>query len=184
MNSLSDLFVARATWACCVLCCSPCQGKPFSGFCRAQKLAFSIWELTTCTNCVRSLYDGIQQSFLGGVFPFIISLSVLPFSMWLIWILLTNKRENPALFDAEQIVEKGTFKSTWHEPIIWIGGLYILSATIGFIPALMIFFIAFFTLKAKTSRIKTAVLTAAGIGFLLLFGYFLNLDFPQGYFRK
>ncbi|MDF1866826.1 MAG: hypothetical protein P1U70_18470, partial [Saprospiraceae bacterium] len=73
-----------------------------------------------------------------------------------------------------------TFKAPWYEPILWIGGLYILSVLIGFIPAIMVFFIAFFTIKANTSLVKTAVLTAAGVGLLFLFGYFLNLEFPQG----
>ena len=129
-----------------------------------------------------AIFDGNQQSFLGGVFTLSIAYAILPFSVWLIWIFVKGKTENAAVFDAEQAVDEGTFKAPWYEPILWIGGLYILSVLIGFIPAIIVFFISFFTLKAKTSWLKTAVLTLSGVGLLLLFGYFLNLEFPAGIF--
>lgn len=129
-----------------------------------------------------AIIDGYQQSFLGSVFTLTIAFIVLPFALWLIWIFIKGETTNPAIFDAEQAVEEGTFKAAWYEPILWIAGLYVLSVIIGFIPAIMLFFIAFFTIKAQTNLVKTAVLTAAGVGLLLVFGYFLNLEFPQGIF--
>jgi hypothetical protein len=63
-----------------------------------------------------------------------------------------------------------------------VGGLYGLSVIIGFIPSIVLFFICFFTIKAKTGLVKTALLTAGGVAVLLAFGYFLNLEFPQGLF--
>ena len=127
-----------------------------------------------------AILDSSQQSFLGSVFPLTIAYAILPFAVWLIWIFAKNKSANAAVFDAEQAAEPGTFKATWYEPILWVGGLYLLSALIGFIPAIIVFFVSFFTLKAHTSWLKTALLTAGGVGLLLLFGYFLNLEFPQG----
>lgn len=129
---------------------------------------------------VIAIYDSGQQSFLGKVFTLSIAYAILPFAVWLIWILLKGKAANPAIFDAEQASAPGTFKAPWYEPILWIGGLYLMSVLIGFIPATMLFFIAFFTIKANTNVWRTALLTAAGSGVLLLFGYFLNLEFPQG----
>ncbi len=129
-----------------------------------------------------AIFDGHQQSFLGGIFPLTIAYIMLPFSLLLMWIFIRKKTDNAAVFDAEQVAEPGTFKATWYEPILWIGGLYVLSMIIGFIPAIILFFIAFFTLKARIGWLQTAVLTAAGVGLLLLFGYFLNLEFPQGVF--
>lgn len=129
---------------------------------------------------VIAIYDSAQQSFLGKVFTLSIAYAILPFAVWLIWILLKGKAANPAIFDAEQASAPGTFKAPWYEPILWIGGLYLASVLIGFIPAIMLFFIAFFTLKAHTNVWRTALLTAVGSGVLLLFGYFLNLEFPQG----
>ena len=131
---------------------------------------------------VVAIVDAGSQSFLGRVFPLTIALVALPFALWLIWLFVRKKTDSPALFDAEQAVDEGTFKAPWYEPILWIGGLYVLSYLIGFIPAIMLFFISFFTVKAKTGWLKTALLTAGGVSVLLIFGYFLNLKFPQGLF--
>lgn len=127
-----------------------------------------------------AIYDSWQQSFLGSVFTLSIAFVIMPFAIWLLWVLFKGEPTHAAIFDAEQASTPGEFKASWYEPILWIGGLYTLSALIGFIPAIMLFFIAFFTIKAQTNLVKTALLTAAGTGALLLFGYFLNLEFPAG----
>lgn len=129
-----------------------------------------------------AIYDSYQQSFLGGIFPLVIGIAILPFGLWLLWILMNDKEGNPAIFDAEQVAAPGTFKASWYEPILWIGGLYVLSIIIGFVPSVILFFILFLTLKAQTGWLQTALLTAGGTGLLLAFGYFLNLEFPQGLF--
>lgn len=139
-----------------------------------------IFSLVVLVFIVLALIDSYQQSFLGGIFPLIIGIVILPFALWLVWIFLRKKEANSAVFDAEQSVEPGTFKAPWYEPILWVGGLYLASMLIGFIPAIGLFFITFFTLKAQTSPLKTAILTASGVGLLLAFGYFLNLKFPEG----
>ena len=130
---------------------------------------------------VVAIVDARSQSFLGSVFPLTIALVALPFALWLIWVFVRKKTDDPAIFDAEQAVDEGTFKAPWYEPIAWVGGLYALTYLIGFIPAVLFFLISFFTVKARTGWLKTALLTAGGISVLLLFGYFLNLRFPQGF---
>jgi len=127
-----------------------------------------------------ALWDSISQSFLGGVFPIVITLLMIPFIIWLFKIYLTNDQEKAEVFDAEQVAEEGTFKSPWFEPIVWIGGLYLLSMVIGFVPAIILFFITFFTIKAKSGLGKTAILTFAGVALLMAFSHFLNLELPQG----
>lgn len=124
--------------------------------------------------------DSMGQSFLGAIFPITIGIVTVPFAVRLIWILVSKKKRNPAIFDAEQLVEAGTYKAPWFEPVLWVGGLYLLSYLIGFIPAIAVFFIAFFTIKAKTGWVKTALLTAAGVLLLLVFREFLNLELPVG----
>ncbi len=131
---------------------------------------------------VVAIVDARSQSFLGSIFPLTIALVALPFALWLIWLFVRKKTDNPAIFDAEQAVDEGTFKAPWYEPIVWVGGLYVLAYLIGFVPAIMFFLISFFTVKARTGWLKTALLTAGGVSVLLLFGYFLNLSFPQGFF--
>ena len=127
-----------------------------------------------------AIFDANSQSFLGGVFPLTVAYIVLPFAIWLLWIFLRGKTDNFAVFDAEHAIAAGTYKASWYEPVIWVGALYLLSNLIGFLPAITLFFITFFTVKAKTGLLKTGILTASGLGLLLLFGYFLNLEFPKG----
>lgn len=129
-----------------------------------------------------ALFDAFQQSLLGGVFPMIICFAIIPCFALLFWSYLKKKKSVDIQFDAEQLAEQGTFKSPWFEPILWIGGLYILSMIIGFIPAVILFFVIFFTIKAETEWLKTAILTIGGVVFLMVFSHFLNLDLPAGMF--
>ena len=127
-----------------------------------------------------AIYDGFGQSFLGGVFPLVVAITIFPLTVYLVWIFARKDRDNPAVFDAEQVAEPGAFKANWYEPILWIGGLYVLSFVIGFIPAIIVFLISFFTIKARIGWLKTALLTASAVAFFLSFGYLLNLEFPAG----
>lgn len=129
-----------------------------------------------------AVIDGWQQSFLGGIFPIIVGATAIPFGLYLLYIFLSKQTSSSSVFDAEQAVDEGTFKATWYEPLLWIGGLYILSMLIGFVPAIIIFFVSFFTIKAKTGWLQTALLTAVGVILLMLFSGFLNLELPQGMF--
>jgi len=129
---------------------------------------------------VISIYDGLKQSFLGRVFPLAIAFTILPFALWLIWIFFKRKHGNAAIFDAEQLVEEGEFKSPPFAAIGWLTGLYVVTVFIGFVPSVVLFFILFLRIKAKTTWWKTAVLTASGVGLMMAFGYFLNLEFPSG----
>lgn len=153
------------------------EGKSLS---RRPQVLFAVFMLLFV---LVALFDSWQQSFLGGVFPIVIGLIALPFSIWLVWTLAKGQKGNPSIFDAEQAAEEGTFKAPWYEPVLWIGGLYVGSAIIGFLPSIIIFFISFLTIKAKTSLLKTAILTASALALLSAFGYFLNLEFPQGIFE-
>ena len=128
-----------------------------------------------------SIQDGLKQSFLGGVFPLTIAFAILPFALWLIWMFIKKEPGNAAIFDAEQIVAEDEFKSPPFEPIVWLTGLYVATFLIGFVSSVVIFFILSLRIKAKTHWVKTITLTFAGVGSLITFGYFLNLEFPQAY---
>jgi putative tricarboxylic transport membrane protein len=129
---------------------------------------------------ILGLIDCFKQSFLGGVFPLIIIGLMIPFIIYLLWIYFKNDQNKPEVFDAEEVAEEGTFKSPWYEPILWVLGLYVGSMIIGFIPAIILFFVIFFTLKAEQGFVRTAILTVSGVVLLMLFSHFLNLELPQG----
>lgn len=129
---------------------------------------------------ILGLIDSLKQSFLGGVFPLIIIGLMIPFIIYLLWIYLRNDQNKPEVFDAEQVAEEGAFKSPWYEPVLWVLGLYVGAMIIGFIPAIILFFVIFFTIKAEQGLIRTATLTISGVLLLMLFSQFLNLELPQG----
>ena len=131
---------------------------------------------------VLTLVNIWSTSFLGRIFPTVVAVIILPITLVLVWIFQSNSIDHHAIFDSEQLVEVDTFKASWFEPVLWIGTLFGLSAIVGFVPALTLFFICFFTIKTKTGLAKTFMLTAIGISVLLSFGYFLNLEFPRGIF--
>jgi putative tricarboxylic transport membrane protein len=139
-----------------------------------------IFSIVIALFTIIALFDSIKQSFLGGIFPIVISIIILPFFLRLLYFYFKDEQSRPEIFDAEEVAPEGTFKSPWYEPILWVGGLYLLSMVIGFIPAIIIFFVSFFTIKANTGWLKTSILTAAGVSLLLVFSHFLNLELPQG----
>jgi hypothetical protein len=66
----------------------------------------------------------------------------------------------------------------------WLGALLVLSALLGFILALAVFMLTFFRIRANVSWVRTLVLTAAGIGFMIFLASTLNRDFPPGLLQE
>ena len=130
---------------------------------------------------VYALIAASQKSFLGGIFPQIVSAAVLLFTLILLIGIVFGGPGNSAQYDQEYkppFAEIG-IRSLW-ENIAWFAGLLVASALVGFVLALFAFFIAFLRIRAEASWPRTLVLTAAGVGLMILLGYFLVLDFPRG----
>ena len=64
--------------------------------------------------------------------------------------------------------------------LAWFASLIVLSSLVGFILALVVFFLAFIRIRAQQSWLKTIVLTAAGIALICFMASSLNRDFPPG----
>ncbi len=64
--------------------------------------------------------------------------------------------------------------------LAWFAGLIAGTFFVGFILALVGFLVTFFRVRAGTGWVQTFVLTAAGIGFMMLMAGLLNRDFPPG----
>ena len=62
----------------------------------------------------------------------------------------------------------------------WFAGLLLLSALLGFILALLIFFVTFLRVRARLGWARVFVLSAAGIAFITAMAGTLNRDFPPG----
>ena len=62
----------------------------------------------------------------------------------------------------------------------WLAALVVLSSLVGFFIALMIFFVAFFHLRARVSWAYNLFLSTSGVVFMLILVRLLNRDFPAG----
>lgn len=64
--------------------------------------------------------------------------------------------------------------------LAWFLGLLVLTGLFGFIIALALFLPLFFRLRAGVSWLKTIILSASGVSFILALAWILGRDFPGG----
>ena len=131
---------------------------------------------------VYGLLDGLQHSFLGGVFTTWLSAVMLGFAGMVLYRLLGRQIDHPVNYDheveGEHVRHAGTLSLS--RPILWLAGLLGASTLVGFFIAIVGFFVLFLRLEAGASWRRTALLSAAGSGFLLVLADTLVLDFPPG----
>jgi hypothetical protein len=129
-----------------------------------------------------ALYDAMQHSFLGAVFPMGVAVVGLVFGIILLIHLARGHSDHPAFFDYELVgdhVGQEGLGWFWAGPA-WIGGLVAGTAIFGFYIAMIAFFLAFLRIRAGASWVKTLLLTACAAAFILVLAYMLSLNFPSG----
>ena len=117
-----------------------------------------------------ALADSLRHSFLGGVFPVGVSSVMLCLSAWLA---LRLRKRRGARARVPRIA--GDFFN-----LGWLALFAALTAALGFILALPIFFAALMRKKSSAGWPAIAALTVAGTAFMLVVSGFTNLDFPWG----
>jgi putative tricarboxylic transport membrane protein len=145
---------------------------------RGPQILFLMLAVAGFTFC---LIDGLEHSFLGGVFTRAVGVAGLIMCL-LVGINLIGKRQrNGAWFDLEHTQEYQSMgqKGLW-EGLIWIIGLSVLSALFGFVIAIGLFFLGFLRRVALRSWPNTIILTLIALTFMIALGKALNLDFPPG----
>ncbi|RXI45014.1 tricarboxylate transporter [Malaciobacter mytili] len=128
-----------------------------------------------------ALIDGYGLRFLGGIFPIVVSSLLLIFGVILSIQITSKKRQKDIL--SVQIMENGHLSSEWKT--IWknflILPLFLLGTWIlGFIPSLVILFIAIIRIKMNSSWLKIAIITSCAIAFLLFVTNAMTLHLPTG----
>jgi putative tricarboxylic transport membrane protein len=129
-----------------------------------------------------ALYDAMQHSFLGAVFPMGVAVVGLFFGLILLVHLGRGHSDHPAFFDYEVVgdhVGQDGLGWFWSGPA-WIGSLVVGTALFGFYIAMIAFFLAFLRIRAKASWGKTLLMTASAGIFILVLAYMLSLNFPSG----
>jgi hypothetical protein len=98
---------------------------------------------------------------------------------------MVNAPEDDAVFaDREAAGDDAQAEYGLWRTLAWLAGLLVLSSLFGFILALAIFMLAFFRLRAGLSWVRTLILSAAGIGFMLFLASTLRRDFPPGLLQE
>ena len=122
--------------------------------------AFFIWALA----------DSLRHSFLGAVFPATVSAAALVFCA--VFLFRCGK--------TRAVAAKSSPLGDDFRNLGWPALLAGLTAILGFVLALPIFFASLMRWKSSASWGKIAVLIAGGMAFILAVAHFARMDFPWG----
>jgi putative tricarboxylic transport membrane protein len=128
------------------------------------------------------LIDGLQRSFLGGVYMIGIGVTMLPFALYLLYMTWTNRTDSNVNYDheveGEHVGQEGV-PGLWHY-IIWLAGYLVTVALVGFWLAIIGFFIVFLRVKSDASWLRIGIMTICGVGFITGLSWIMLLNFPGG----
>ena len=134
--------------------------------------------------CVFALFDSLQHSFLGSVFPFVMSLVGIGASATLLLKLIFKP---VGIFHDSEVTmsnEDGYDKWGAYKSLAWIYGLVVATFFFGFIIAITMFFLILMSFKTQASWIRKLIITCCGVGGVITLAHFMNLDFPWGLLQK
>lgn len=132
------------------------------------------------------IYDGYQQSFLGGVFTIIIASIMWVLSAVVLFQLLTKPEGDAVYFDNEY--EQGyafdTNSISMMHYLYWLGALILGCYFVGYVISISAFFCLFLMSKAGLSLMRSASVTVAATSFLLGLTHLMVLDLPIGLLQE
>ncbi|WP_028021578.1 tripartite tricarboxylate transporter permease [Enterovibrio calviensis] len=132
------------------------------------------------------IYDGFQQSFLGGIFTIVIGCLMSALSGIVLWQLLTKPSTDPVYFDLEyeQGYALNKDATSMMHYLYWLLALIVGCYLVGYVIAITVFFIAFLVVKAGVSLPRASLLTALAVGFLLFLTDAMVLELPVGLLQE
>lgn len=152
---------------------------PFTPASRTPQLAFAV---VVNLAFAYGIYDGYQQSFLGGIFPIIVASGMWLLSAVVIVQLLTHASSSPIYFDNEY--EQGYAfddnTSSMMHYLYWLAGLVLGCFLVGYVISISVFFCLFLMNKAGLSLWRSFAMTTLASGFLLGLTHLMLLDLPIG----
>jgi hypothetical protein len=121
--------------------------------------------------------QGVQNSFLALIMPVGVSVvGGIAALLVLVGLLRGAEGAGTVNFDGDA---KAQDAGPWPF-LLWFAGFIGLVALVGFFAGLVLFFLAFLRLVARSTWAQAAVLTAGGAAFILVLANALNLVFPGG----
>jgi TctA family transporter len=128
------------------------------------------------------LIDGAQKKFLAMLFP--VSISALTLAGLLAMLVMQYRAAGAStVFHDLDHDPRASSKSNLHY-LIWIGGMLVGTALIGFPLALTAFVFVFTMVKAGGGVLRNGLLALSGLVFLGVMAYFLVLKYPSGLLQE
>jgi hypothetical protein len=146
---------------------------------RWPQLAFALFLTAMLAYAVQ---DALEQSFLALVFPLVVSVPSLAGMLAVTAIVAFRRRQHAVVFDTEAGVADGRHSMEYY--LLWLAGLMLVSAVVGFVIAIAIFFALFLWVNAHAPLGGNAILTALAVLFLAAMSYVFVMDFPRGYLQE
>jgi TctA family transporter len=129
-----------------------------------------------------AVHDALGQSFLALVFPLSVSVPSLAAMLGVMAMIAFSRQQHAVVFDTEAGVADGRHSIEYY--LLWLAGLMLVSAVVGFVIAIAIFFALFQWVNASAPLGRNAILTASAVLFLAAMSYVFVLDFPRGYLQE
>jgi len=153
------------------------QGQPPTG----SKRAPLIFLIGITVYLLVAWFDALSISRVGDkIFPVTVGAVTLIGCLVLLIRMMLAPEGHPIFADMERGGEDGNAPHGLWATLGWFAFLLALSALLGFVLALAIFFVAFLRYRARIGWILAVVLTAAGVGLITFLGGVLGRDFPPG----
>jgi TctA family transporter len=135
---------------------------------------------------VYAVLDSLQHTFLAAVFPVAVGAASLLAGGYVLWAVSGRRIAHPANQDQEVTgahVGDPAVASPWSS-FAWFAALFALAALLGYILAVLVFFMVFMRKRAGRGWAVTIAYTAAMIACVLALGHVLSLDFPRGLLQE
>ena len=127
------------------------------------------------------LIDGMQKSFLGGIYTVGIGVTMLPLAAYMLYLTATGKNDNRVNYDQEATTEH---KVPLTHYIYWLAGFIATIFLVGFWLAITAFFVIFLRVKSDASWLRIVTLTVCGVGFITALSWIMVLTFPGGLLQE
>jgi TctA family transporter len=129
-----------------------------------------------------TFYDVWGMSFLGRIFPLCAGALALIFALIGFGSLARRNPDDPMSFDSEAGWRGGSqgYKVNLYYYIGWLTGFMALIAVVGFLLAIVIFFIVFLRHQSDAKWSSILIMASSALGALVLLGWAFTLQFPEG----
>jgi putative tricarboxylic transport membrane protein len=151
--------------------------SPAGRWARKGQIGFA---LAAAVCLVIGLADGLKQSFTGGIFPTSVTIAGLCALAFLLKDLVFGGDGHGSHYDSE---ETESDQGALWGGMIWIAGLVLGSALIGFYLAMVVFMPLFLRLRARCGWATTAILSLCAALAVAGLARMLGLNFPMGWLQ-